>query len=343
MLDDLGQLLQQSGVGLGSRRERGNHSAHDLEAVTVGEVSERIVVGDQDAAIRRHCVENLGDLGIGDFQGFSVGIQAAVDGVGIGAGMDQLVGQFAQHSGDALRIEPDVGVATAVVVPVLVLHVPVVVVLVVVVPVLVMAFVVVVLVRFVVVVVVSVVVVPTAELEFDGVDVLRHLEHMHALGRDSFQGVVEALLETQAVRHHQVGCAHRLAVSQRRLVGVRIPALRDEGGYRHAVLATHVADHVAPDARRSDHRWHCRGCICRVSRVGIGIGSRACSSEQRRSRRHHQSALADPSTPPLTRASFDRHLCLPYAPIQVWKSPSGALASPQVLRMRTSFSYPIEA
>ena len=221
--------------------------------------------------------------------------------------------------------------------------------------VLVVAFVVVVVVSLVVVVVVPVLVavvivfviavpaVRSAELEFDGVDVLRHLEHMHALGRDSFQGVLEALLKTQAVRHHQVGCAHRLAVSQRRLVGVRIPALRDEGGYRHAVLATHVADHVAPDARRSDHRWHCRGCICRVSRVGIGIGSRACSSEQRRSRRHHQSALVDPSTPSLTRASFDRHLCLPYAPIQVWKSPSGALASPQVLRMRTSFSYPIEA
>ena len=196
---------------------------------------------------------------------------------------------------------------------------------------------------FLVVVVVSVVVVPTAELEFDGVDVLRHLEHMHALSRDSFQGVLDALLETQAVCHHQIGGAHRLAVSQRRLVGVRISALRDEGGYRHAVVAAHVADHVAPDARRGDHRWHCRGCICRVRRVGFGIGSGACSSEQRRSRRHHQSALADPSTPSLIRASFDRHLCFPYAPIQVWKSPAGALASRQVLRMRISFSYPIEA
>ena len=229
---------------------------------------------------------------------------------------------------------------------VLVVVVPVFVV-VVVVPVLVMAFVVVVLVRLVLVVVVPVflvvVVVPTAELEFDGVDVLRHLEHMHALSRDSFQGVLDALLETQAVRYHQVGCAHRLAVPQRRLVGVRISALRDEGGYRNAVVATHVADHVAPDARRGDHRWHCRGCICRVSRVGIGIGSRACSSEQRHSSHHHQSALAVPSTPWSIRVSFDRHLCLPYAPIQVWKSPSGALASLQVLRMRTSFSYPIEA
>ncbi len=227
---------------------------------------------------------------------------------------------------------------------VLVVVVPVVVV-VVVVPVLVVAFVVVVVVRLVLVVSVFlvVVVVPTAELEFDGVDVLRHLEHMHALSRDSFQGVLEALLETQAVHHHQIGRVHRLAVSQRRLEGVRVSALRDEGGYRDAVLAAHVADHVAPDARRGDHRRHCRGCICRVSRVGIGIGSRACSSEQRHSSRHHQSALADPSTPSLIRASFDRHLCLPYAPIHVWKSPAGALASRQVLRMRISFSYPIEA
>ena len=83
----------------------------------------------------------------------------------------------------------------------------------------------------VVVVVVSVVVVPTAERELDGFDVLRHLEHMHAISRDSFQGVLQALLETQAVRHHQIGCAHRLAVSQRRLVGVRVSALRDEGGH----------------------------------------------------------------------------------------------------------------
>ena len=198
--------------------------------------------------------------------------------------------------------------------PVLFVVVVVAVFLVVVVPVL---FVVVVVAVFLVVVVVAVflvvamIVVPAAELEFDGVDVLSHLKHMHALGCDSFQGVLESLLETEAVCNHQIGRVHRLAVSQRRLVCVRVAALRDEGGYRDAVVAAHVADHVGPDARGSDHRWHCRRRVCRVNRLGVAIGTRARRCEQHRSNRHHQSASAEPSTPRLIRDRFDRHVCLP--------------------------------
>ena len=206
----------------------------------------------------------------------------------------------------------------------------------------------VVVVAFVVVVVpvlfaVAMVVVPAAELEFDRVDVLSHLEHMHALGRDSFQGVGEALLETEAVRNHQIGCVHRLAVSQRRLVCVRVAALRDEGGHRDAVVAAHVADHVGPDTRGSDHRWHRRRCVRRVNRLGVAVGAGASCCEQHRGNHYHQSASTDPPRPLSIRDRFDRHVCLPYAPMQVRKSPAGALASRQIVRMRISFSYPIEA
>jgi len=155
------------------------------------------------------------------------------------------------------------------------------------------------------------VVMTTAELEFDGLDVLGHLKHVHTFGRDSLQRVHEALLETQAVRNHQISCVHGFPVSQRRLEGVRVATLRNERGHRDAVLAAHVADHIGPDARRSDHRGHSGGRIRCVNRICIVVGSRARRREQHRSDSDDQPASTDPPTSPLMCASFDRHVCLP--------------------------------
>ena len=74
-----------------------------------------------------------------------------------------------------------------------------------------------------------------------------------------------------------------------------------------------------------------------------GIGARARSGKQHRSNRHHQPASANPLTSSWTYGCFDRHECLPYAPMQVWKSTAGALVSPQVLRMRIRIGHSIGA
>ena len=164
------------------------------------------------------------------------------------------------------------------------------------------------------------IVVRHSELEFDGVDVLGHLEDMDALSRYRLKSVLEQLFETQAVRDDEIGVAHSLAVSQRRLIAVRVSALRDECGHRSAAVAGHIAHHVCPDAGGDDHRGHGRRCFRRNSvaigraRLVAGVGARARRGQQQRSSRHDEPPARHRTVPsgrgraaPAACGSFDLH------------------------------------
>ena len=85
VLDDLGQLLESGRAGLSHARRRRDDSADELEPVAVGEVTERLVVGDQLAARGGKLLDVGGDLGVHRLQLGQIAGQACPDGGGVEA------------------------------------------------------------------------------------------------------------------------------------------------------------------------------------------------------------------------------------------------------------------
>ena len=102
---------------------------------------------------------------------------------------------------------------------------------------------------------VLVVVVSALERERDRFHSLGELEDRSSALCDCFQGVLEALLQLEAVGHHEGSVLHALPVTERGLVAVRVAADRDQRLYDGHIATGHVRDDVGPDARRDEDGW----------------------------------------------------------------------------------------
>ena len=111
-------------------------------------------------------------------------------------------------------------------------------------------------------------VVGALECERDRFHAFGELEDRSAAFGDCFEGVLEALLQLQAVGHHQRGVLHALPVTQRGLVTVWVTADRDQCLDAGEPVTGHVRDDVGPDAGRDEDG----GSGWRNRRLAVALG-----------------------------------------------------------------------
>ena len=136
--------------------------------------------------------------------------------------------------------------------------------------------------------------------EGDRVHSLREVEHRSAGRLDGFEGVLEPLLQQEAVGHDERGALHAGPILEGGLVSVRVAADRDDGLDLCQPSAGHVGDHIGPDSGRDQYRRRFR------TRARCGLDGRrvprACRCAERRCGKdgsHHRPAapqrrLGDP-------------------------------------------------
>jgi len=252
---------------------RDDHAGH-LEVVGVGEVAEGVVVGHEDALTRRDRGEDVADLGV-RLRERRRDLLAA-GGVGVVAGhVRQLGADEGRARRHALHIEPDVGVLGAVVVLCGV-------------------------VRGLLLVLVPVL------AERQRVEQGCELEHAGAVVRGRCQRGLEALLEAEAVRDHQVRPDHLGDVGRRRREVVRVGAHRHERADLTAAARHHLPGDVAEDRGGGDHRDGVR----RTTRRAVAARSAAArtETESQRSRARHPRQDPAPRYRAHRRTPTHRHL-----------------------------------
>ena len=99
------------GAGLGERARRRQDRPEHGEAVAVGEVAERVVVGHQQPAIGGHGVQRRLDLGVEVRQRVLGGGDAGADPVAVAARRDQRLAEGGEGGAHPGRVEPHVRIA----------------------------------------------------------------------------------------------------------------------------------------------------------------------------------------------------------------------------------------
>ena len=125
------------------------------------------------------------------------------------------------------------------------------------------------------VVVVLVLVIVVAQLhrrraEFDGRDVVCHVENRRPSLLHRFESVHEAFFQMETVGHNQRGALHPAPVLQRGLEGMGVSSSRYKGDHLGQPITGHVRHHVAPYRCRHHHCRHTIG----LSRVVVPTARR---------------------------------------------------------------------
>ena len=113
-LDVVRQLLELGGGGLRQRRRPGKDRAEDLEVVAIGEPSEGVVVGHEEAAIRRDGGQDVGHLGVELVELGAERVETLLARALVSAGADELAGDHRRCVGHHGRVEPQVRVLAGV-------------------------------------------------------------------------------------------------------------------------------------------------------------------------------------------------------------------------------------